>query len=87
MKALKILAFFIVLYALILMVTFSFQTKLIFFPERLPEHFQFDKEIGGEEVFINTADNQKINGLFFGGTNNETTERWLKLSHIFLISY
>ncbi len=71
MKALKILAFFIVLYAFILMVTFSFQTKLIFFPEKLPEHFQFDKQLGGEEVFIKTADNEKINGLFFKGTSDK----------------
>lgn len=72
MKALKVAAFFIVLYAFILMATFSFQSKLIFFPEKLDHNFRYDLVNNSEEVFIKTSDGATINGIYHKGEKPTT---------------
>lgn len=65
--------FFILLpaYLLLIMAAFLSQEKLIFHPEELPENFQFDLKEGEEELFITTADGEKINALFYPGKKDE----------------
>ena len=72
MKALKIIGFLILLYALILMVTFSLQSKLIFFPEKLDQNFQYTLDSNSEEVFIKTSDGETINGIYHQGEKQTT---------------
>jgi len=72
MKALKIIGFLILIYAFILMITFSFQSKLIFFPEKLSQEFQYDLDSNSEEVFIKTSDGKTINGIYHKGEKPTT---------------
>jgi fermentation-respiration switch protein FrsA (DUF1100 family) len=47
---------------------YAFQTRLIFYPGKLSPDFNFASDINGRELFINTADDERINGLFFPNT-------------------
>jgi len=51
------------LYLLILLFVLFMQSNFIFFPGKLSPDYAF---AAGEEVFIHTADQETINGLFFG---------------------
>jgi pimeloyl-ACP methyl ester carboxylesterase len=69
MNILKIIAFGIVfLYLAIGMLLYFFQTKLLFYPDKLKADFKFKQ---GEEIFLKTADDEQINALFFRGDRPE----------------
>jgi fermentation-respiration switch protein FrsA (DUF1100 family) len=69
MNVLKIIAYVIVFsYTAIAVLLYFFQTKLIFYPGRLSADFKFKQ---GEEIFLNTADDEQINALFFRGERPE----------------
>ncbi|MBL6447090.1 alpha/beta hydrolase [Fulvivirga sp. 29W222] len=59
------------LYLILVMAAFLSQEKLIFHPEKLPKNFRFDLAKGGEELFLTTEDQEKINALFFPGNKSE----------------
>src|SRR5688500_5686148 len=52
-------------YIIIIILAFSIQTTLFFHPEKLSESHTFDSTLPSQEVFLNTPDGEKINGLFF----------------------
>lgn len=58
------------LYLIVLLVTYLFQARLIFMPEHLPAEFKFLP--GGQELWLDTSDGHRINGLFFAGSGSET---------------
>src|SRR5438045_757298 len=55
----------IVIYVLMVLAAYLFQTNLIFFPTKLPVQHSFRVHDGLEEVFLDTPDGEKINALFF----------------------
>ncbi|HEY0741620.1 MAG TPA: alpha/beta hydrolase [Chryseosolibacter sp.] len=57
----------IVIYVLAAVLLFVFQTRLIFYPGKLPKDYRFRTVPLRQEVFIKTADGETINGLFFPG--------------------
>src|SRR5690554_139791 len=57
----------IAIYLLVSLLLFLFQTRLIFFPGKLNRDFRFQT---GEEVFIETSDGERINGLFYDGSRD-----------------
>jgi uncharacterized protein len=72
MKFLQITAFTIVgLYLIVIIILYALQTKLIFFPGKLPKSYKFRLGETGEEVFIKTADGENINALFFRGVRDD----------------
>ena len=54
-----------VLYAVILIMMFFFQEKMIFFPEKLADDFTFSFEAPFEEINILTEDDVLLNGVLF----------------------
>jgi fermentation-respiration switch protein FrsA (DUF1100 family) len=72
MNVLKLAALSIIfLYALVVLLFYLFQTKLIFYPGKLSKDFKFKIGPLDEEVFLRTSDNEEVNGLFFRGTRPE----------------
>ena len=72
MEILKIVAWTIViLYAIAITLLYTLQTRLIFYPGRLSEDYEFDRGREGEEFFLDTADGARINGLFFGNVSSD----------------
>lgn len=66
---LKIIAITIIgLYVISTLLLYLFQTRLIFYPGRLPADFRFRTDSPSQEVFITTSDREKINALFFPGS-------------------
>src|SRR5688572_17744940 len=66
MEYLKIIAWtIIIIYLMVVVVLYTLQTRLIFYPGRLTANYQFKPGSGGKEVFLNTSDGEKINALFF----------------------
>jgi uncharacterized protein len=59
------------IYACIIMLVNTFQTRLIFFPGKLDADFKFDLDGKGEEVFFKTSDHEIIHGLFYEGTGKD----------------
>ncbi len=53
------------LYALICVLLFFFQEKLIFFPEKLEKDFNFNFDQEFEEINIRTKDNKLLNNILF----------------------
>lgn len=69
MDLLKTSAFFIViLYFLIVLIFYALQVNLIFYPGKLSLDFPFKLGNNGEEIFLKTADEERINALFFRGS-------------------
>lgn len=64
-KIVKPLLTLILAYTLLLMAAFLLQEKLIFYPEELPEDYQYHLQKEDEEVFLTTSDNETINGIFY----------------------
>lgn len=62
---LKIFKVFFVLYILICGLLFSFQEKLIFFPEKLDKDFRFSFDQKFNELNIKTRDGKLLNALLF----------------------
>jgi fermentation-respiration switch protein FrsA (DUF1100 family) len=72
MPLLKVLAFVIVvLYFAVILLLYIFQTRLIFYPGKLPKDFKFMLGENDQELFLETADHEAINALFFPGTRAE----------------
>lgn len=72
MQSLKILALvIIVLYTVVLVILYVLQTRLIFYPGKLPPAFRFSSRVFGEEVALATADDERISALYFQGTRAE----------------
>jgi uncharacterized protein len=72
MSLLKTLAFSIItLYIVVVIIFYILQTRLIFYPGKLSEGFRFDPEGHGEEIFLKTADGERISALYFQGTKPE----------------
>ncbi len=70
----KILTLFIVLvfiYITVIMLGCSSQTKLIFHPTKLDKAYEYNADLGLEEVFLSTADGNEINGLFFPDSSSK----------------
>ena len=66
MNILKSIAWiFIVVYALIIVLLYLLQTRMIFYPGLLTEDFRYKLGPGDEEVFFNTDDAERLNGLYF----------------------
>jgi hypothetical protein len=53
------------LYAIICVLLFFFQEKLIFFPEKLEKDFNFNFHQNFEEINIKTEDNKLLNSILF----------------------
>ena len=56
---------FVILYGLVIILFYTLQARLIFYPGRLDPDFKFRLEPTGEEVVLKTADGEQIHGLFF----------------------
>ena len=70
MLILKYIALIIVvLYFSGAVLLFIFQSRLIFYPGKLPDSYMFRTVPLREEVFLKTVDRETINGLFFPGEN------------------
>jgi uncharacterized protein len=65
--ALRVALIVAFIYVVAIMLSLALQTKLIFFPGKLPGEYKYDVEKGGEEVFFKTSDGETINGLFYKG--------------------
>jgi uncharacterized protein len=57
------------IYVSCIILLYLIQTKLIFFPEKLPHSFKYTSS--GYELFLETSDHEKINALFFQGPRSE----------------
>lgn len=53
------------LYILLLVASCSFQRKIIFYPSKLEAGYTYDARLKTEEIFLTTADGERINALFF----------------------
>jgi len=72
MKVLQVIAFIIIgLYFAFLIILYLIQARMIFFPGKLARDFTFQLGDTGQEVFLTTADGEKINALFFGSTGED----------------
>ncbi len=60
---------FISVYALILLGLYFFQEKILFQPEVLPTDYAYQFDHPFKEIFINTNDGQRLNGLHFVNDN------------------
>lgn len=61
----------IILFLVLVILLYVFQTKLIFYPGKLSPNYKFRLRQGDEEVFIKTEDGERINGLFYHGSRSE----------------
>ena len=72
MQALKTIAITIIgLYAVVVMLLYFFQTRLIFYPGKLSKNFRFSGNYNALEVFLVTEDGERINGLFYDGKGED----------------
>jgi len=72
MRILQIIAFItIALYFAFAVMLYILQSRLIFFPGKLPRDFKFQLGDIGEEHFIKTSDGETINALFYRGTRDD----------------
>ncbi|MEX2232145.1 MAG: alpha/beta hydrolase [Cyclobacteriaceae bacterium] len=72
MDVLKTIAWvFVTIYCIIIILLYTFQTKLIFYPGVLDRDFRFKLGPKGEEIFLTTVDGEQINGLFFGNDSSD----------------
>jgi fermentation-respiration switch protein FrsA (DUF1100 family) len=61
----------ILIFIAIIALAWLFQTRLIFFPSRLPSDHIFRNDLQHEEVFLTTSDSVSINALFFPSAGNK----------------
>jgi fermentation-respiration switch protein FrsA (DUF1100 family) len=59
------------LYILVLILAFTFQDKLIFFPQPLDKNYRYNLTGDDKEVFISTSDGNLINGILFHRAGNQ----------------
>jgi fermentation-respiration switch protein FrsA (DUF1100 family) len=70
MQVLKAIAGFVILiYFLVVGLLYALQTKLIFYPTKLPANFKFRE--GATEVNLKTSDSETIHALFFKGSTED----------------
>ena len=68
MAALKAIAWFIVIaYAIIIVLLYTLQRRLIFYPGILSRDYKFDTGENGEEIILKTSDGESISGIFYKG--------------------
>jgi fermentation-respiration switch protein FrsA (DUF1100 family) len=66
MTVLKTIAWFcIIVYCVVIVLLYTLQSRLIFYPGVLAPDFRFKLGATGEELFVNTADGERINALFY----------------------
>ncbi len=66
MTVLRTIAWIIVgIYCLVAVLLYVLQSKLIFYPGRLAADFKFKSGNNCQEIFLDTADGERINALFF----------------------
>ena len=72
MELFKIIAGIVVLLSILLFgLLYFFQEKLIFFPEKLEQSYQFDFNQNFKELSIKTADDKLLNALLFEADNTK----------------
>jgi len=72
MALLKTIALiFVIGYAIAVIVLYSLQKKLIFYPGKLAPDYKFSMTEESEEVTVTTDDGERINGLFFPRASHE----------------
>lgn len=72
MNTFKTIAWIIViLYGMVVVLLYTLQTRLIFYPGRLGPDFKFRLGHEDHEVYYQTKDGESINGLFFAGRSSE----------------
>ena len=68
MAAFKGLAWFMVIaYAIIVILLYTLQRRLIFYPGTLSRDFRFETGEYGEEITLTTSDGENISGLYYKG--------------------
>lgn len=68
MNTLRIIAWtFVVIYCMIIVLFYTLQTKLIFYPGILSPDYRFKTGATGEEISLRTSDGESISALFFRG--------------------
>lgn len=66
MNTLRIVAWtIVVIYVVVVILLYTLQTKLIFYPGKLSEGHKFKADAGAEEIILETADHERISCLFF----------------------
>lgn len=71
MHALKIVAAIaVLLYGLVIVALYALQSRLIFFPGKLPPGFKFTASRNCQELFLPATDGERINALFFPNRGN-----------------
>ena len=72
MKTLKTTILIIVLLSILLIsLIYLFQEKLMFFPQKLKQDYQYSFDQEFEELMIKTSDDKLINALLFKADNNK----------------
>jgi uncharacterized protein len=70
MKILKSIAWIVVIvYGIIIILLYSLQSKLIFYPGFLDRDFKFKLGPDDQEITLKTSDGQEINALFFANNS------------------
>jgi fermentation-respiration switch protein FrsA (DUF1100 family) len=70
MQVLKAIAGFVILiYFIVVGMLYALQTRLIFYPTKLPADFKFKE--GASEVNLQTSDQETIHALFFKGSTED----------------
>ena len=66
MNILKIVAWtIIIIYVVVVILLYTLQARLIFYPGKLSQNYKFKTGTGAEEIVLQTTDGERINGLFF----------------------
>jgi uncharacterized protein len=63
--AFNILKIAVIVYALVCILLYFIQEKLIFFPQKLPANYKFQFDRNFEELYFKTADAKLLNGILF----------------------
>ena len=67
----RVVAVIILLYALLCIILYFNQEKLIFFPDKLSKNFKYNFNAVFEELYIKTNDGKLLNGLLFKSKNSK----------------
>ncbi|MBF4486397.1 alpha/beta fold hydrolase [Flavobacterium sp. CSZ] len=89
-----LLAFFVIIYVIIVSYVYFNQVDMVFQSSKLPKDYQFDYQHKFEELNITSFDGAKLNGLLFKAENSKglvfylhgnagTLETWGKIAKIY----
>lgn len=67
----KTIGAFLMVFGLLSAGLLAFQSKLIFYPEPLPVDYDYRLPAHGSEVFVDTADGERINALWYRADNSK----------------